>query len=132
MSHYLLDENGKAKAENNDEVWMRWFHENVDKLVIAKTPIVWHGDLKTTVVTKFDYTVDINHMHGNVPLVWVTKEEGDDDRCGTRTAEMVEALQVHKRIVELKYNVCKAKYPDRRKNKVKRVVTNLINKIMEQ
>ena len=130
--HYKLDENGKTKTENNDEAWMRWFHEHVDKLVIAKTPIFWQGHLKTTVVTKFDYTLDINHMRGNVPLVWVTKEEGDDDKFGTRTAEIAEALKEHKRIVELKYSVYKAQYPERRKNKVKRVVTTILNKIMEQ
>ncbi len=128
--HYKLDENDMPVTVADNEAWMRWYHDNLSNLTVAKTPIIWLGEQKAVIVTKFDYVINTNHMHGNIPLVWVTVEEGCE-KYGTRVATRAEAIKEHERIVQMKMDFYKSKYPDRRKNKAKRVLVNLWNRIIE-
>jgi hypothetical protein len=127
---YILDHD-ENPVTVSDEFAGDWFKENQINL-FYETPVEWLGIKRTTVVTFFDNAIDTYHMRdGNIPLVWVTKQEGDDNKYGTRTATREEALVEHSKLVELKRHICKTMYPERRKNKVKRVVTTILNKIME-
>lgn len=81
---YILDEDGNPKGEPDFMAWAKWFEENSEKRIVARTKVGKH-----TVSTVF---LGLEHNFGmeGKPILWETMVFADDRKPGEDIYEFTE------------------------------------------